>query len=385
MAIHESAGMCPWEAAKQALRDKLQQALESKKEVEQAVFEAATEREKSLRDRIYIQAHEAATSHLNDLPEPTKAQKMANRYQHGHIKLHGFDITIETPKGSPRKGVDQGGKAWSVTMPAHYGYIKGTVGVDEEHVDVYIGDHPKSDKVFVVDQLNIGDGSFDEHKAILACSDAIEARSLYDAGFSDGKGPDRVGAMTELSVDSFKEWLLSKKTSRPMSGAVFESAPGSIKINTDNGETTVSMLLSRIAKTKSAPQKNELYLSTYGNDRHALIEAAILKLPPGTYTLSIKGRAAPALKSTVESIYGINAMLDVDERLIRGMAVKYPKSIQATLTLGLQEVRILGANGKPVLESAFDWRDAISKASTFAEKKSVFDRLFHINKEIAAP
>jgi hypothetical protein len=47
-------------------------------------------------------AAEAATSPRNDLPQPTPAQKEAGNYQKGHVSIHGFDISIENPKGSYR-------------------------------------------------------------------------------------------------------------------------------------------------------------------------------------------------------------------------------------------------------------------------------------------
>jgi len=216
MAIHESAGMRPWDAAKQALRDRIRQA-----RVGFMVIEAARDKHKA--NRINAQANEAATSPLNDLTTPTGPQAETNSYRHGHVKLHGFSISIENPKGSSRKGVDPGGRPWKVTMPAHYGYIKGTVGADKDHVDVYIGDHPESDMVFVVDQLNLGSGEFDEHKVILGCKDMSQAKKVYCAGFSDGKGPERIGAITELMVELFKSWSKSPATKEPMSAAVFVS------------------------------------------------------------------------------------------------------------------------------------------------------------------
>ena len=49
---------------------------------------------------------------------------------------------------------------WSVKMPDHYGYFKGTKGADDMHVDVLIGKNPESPEAFVVDHLD-NDGNFD--------------------------------------------------------------------------------------------------------------------------------------------------------------------------------------------------------------------------------
>lgn len=52
-------------------------------------------------------AHQAATSPISDVPEPTDAQKKAGNYKMGHIRLHGLDISIENPRGSTRRGVSR--------------------------------------------------------------------------------------------------------------------------------------------------------------------------------------------------------------------------------------------------------------------------------------
>lgn len=173
-----------------------------------------TNRKKSVIDSA---AHEAATSPKNDLSEPTEAQKEAGNYQKGHIKLHGLDITIENPEGSTRSGKDADGKPWEVEMSAHYGYIRRTEGADEEQIDVYIGPKVDSNEVFVVDQVDAKTGEFDEHKVILGAETQAEAEELYDAHFDDGKGPDRRGAITQMPVDGFKDWLKSEDTALPVS------------------------------------------------------------------------------------------------------------------------------------------------------------------------
>lgn len=43
---------------------------------------------------------------------PTEGQKKAGNYKMGHVKIDGYDVTIENPKGSVRRGVDPNGKAW---------------------------------------------------------------------------------------------------------------------------------------------------------------------------------------------------------------------------------------------------------------------------------
>lgn len=172
----------------------------------------AVDASQSILDTVDHAAHAAATSPTNDRPEPSQAQKEAGNYAKGHLKLHGLDISIENPRGSTRSGTDPGGRPWSVAMPAHYGYVRRTTGADGDQVDVYIGDHPDSQRVFVVDQRDADTGKFDEHKVILGARNGLEARRLYNAGFSDGRGRERMGAVTPMSMEQFKAWLKGDTT-----------------------------------------------------------------------------------------------------------------------------------------------------------------------------
>ena len=148
-------------------------------------------------------------------PDPTEPQKEAGNYQKGHITLQGLDISIENAKGAERTGTDSDGETWSVTMPAHYGYIRGTEGADGDHVDVYIGDTPNSDIVVIVNQVDLETGEFDEHKVILGATSRANALRLYDEGFSDGRGKDRIGSATTTNMEGFKAWLKNGDQSKP--------------------------------------------------------------------------------------------------------------------------------------------------------------------------
>jgi len=158
-------------------------------------------------------AHEAATSPLNDKPQPTEAQKEAGNYKKGHVILQGLDITIENPEGSTRSGVSEDGKAWESTMQHHYGYIKGTVGADKDHIDTFIGPNHASDRVFVVDQINPKTGKFDEHKVMLGFDSQQEADQAYHDNYDAGWNGR--GAITAVSMTNFKEWLDSGNTKKP--------------------------------------------------------------------------------------------------------------------------------------------------------------------------
>lgn len=137
---------------------------------------------------------------------PTEAQKEAGNYKKGHVKIDGYDVTIENPKGSVRSGVDRNGQEWSVTMNNTYGYIRGTEGVDGDHIDVFLSDDPTQGDVYVIDQVN-EDGSFDEHKVMYGFKSALAAKRAYLANYSpDWKG---LGTITKVSKEEFKKWISS--------------------------------------------------------------------------------------------------------------------------------------------------------------------------------
>jgi predicted RNA methylase len=143
-------------------------------------------------------------------PAPTPAQAEAGNYRKGHLRLHGLDVTIENERGSTRSGVGADGRPWSVQMPAHYGYVKGTTGRDGDQVDVYLGPQAEDSAapVFIVDQVDADTGRFDEHKVMLGFDDT-DALPTYLAAFNDGRGMDRMAGVTRMTLDEFKAWVAS--------------------------------------------------------------------------------------------------------------------------------------------------------------------------------
>ena len=154
---------------------------------------------------------EAASAEVNTTP--TEAQKEVGNYKKGHVQVGTFDITIEQPKGSVRKGTDADGKQWESKMNNTYGYIRGAVGVDGDHIDVFLSndiDGWNGRKVFVVDQYN-PDGSFDEHKVMLGFNDADEAKSDYLANYEKGWEDGRRIDVNAVNLEDFEKWIASSK------------------------------------------------------------------------------------------------------------------------------------------------------------------------------
>lgn len=146
---------------------------------------------------------------------PTEAQKEAGNYKKGHVKVDGFDITIENPKGSVRSGKDADGKEWSVTMNNDYGYIRGTEGVDGDHIDVFLSDNPEQGNVYVIDQVNQKTGEYDESKVMYGFNSLEEAKDAYLANFEEGW---KVGVVSGVSKEEFRKWIESSvRKTKPFS------------------------------------------------------------------------------------------------------------------------------------------------------------------------
>ena len=162
-----------------------------------------------------VQAKRLHDEELKVDTNPSEAQKEAGNYKKGHIKINGFDVSIEQPVGSVRSGKDASGKEWSQIMNNTYGYIRGTESVDGDHIDVFLGPDMNSDMVYVVDQVNT-DGSFDEHKVMMGFSSLEDARSAYLSNY--GEGWQGLGNITGVALDEFKKWIDSSiRKTKPFS------------------------------------------------------------------------------------------------------------------------------------------------------------------------
>ncbi len=213
-----------------------------------------------------------------NVAQPTEAQAAAGNYRMGHVKVQGLDVTLETPKGGERSGKGPDGKPWSVTMQDDYGYVKRSVGADNEQVDVFIGPDHSSEKAFVIDQFDPHTKAWDEHKAVLGAQSEAEARAIYERGFSDGKAPQRIGGITAMSVPEFKDWLAKPQTKPVAQAAALQSG----------SETTQKPLKSETPAVTSAQEKAvKAYIG--GTDRltpEAMAAATKTEVPEASRLLS---------------------------------------------------------------------------------------------------
>lgn len=140
---------------------------------------------------------------------PTEKQKEAGNYKKGHVQVGTFNITIENPKGSVRSGIDTEGNKWETIMQNTYGYIRGTEGVDGDHIDVFLSDDIdgwNGRRVFVVDQYN-EDGSFDEHKVMLGFNETDDAEAAYFANYDSDWANNHKTVITAVNLEDFEKWI----------------------------------------------------------------------------------------------------------------------------------------------------------------------------------
>lgn len=170
---------------------------------------SSTDKDSDSSRNINDLSEKIADAEANTDINPTEAQKEAGNYKKGHVRVGTFDISIEQPKGSVRSGVDANGKKWETTMQNTYGYIRGTEGVDGDHIDVFLSDDIdgwNGRKAFVVDQYN-EDGSFDEHKVMLGFNEAADAETAYFANYDKDWAKKHKTVVTSVNLEDFEKWI----------------------------------------------------------------------------------------------------------------------------------------------------------------------------------
>ena len=231
---------------------------------------------------------EAASAEVNT--DPTEAQKEAGNYKKGHVQVGTFDITIEQPQGSVRKGTDADGKQWESKMNNTYGYIRGAVGVDGDHIDVFLSndiDGWNGRKVYVVDQYN-PDGSFDEHKVMLGFNDADEAKVDYLANYEQGWENGRRIDITGVNLEDFEKWIESSKRKTKPFGEYSSVKKDVVEINAPE-EAGYSITPSTYTNKKG--KTSDVSLLTFDHDLTADQERAVKEFAKER---TGEGRFAPA-------------------------------------------------------------------------------------------
>ena len=83
----------------------------------------------------FLHERRALSVTIVSIAELTKARKLSKRR-----KFQGLDVSVETRKDAYRHWYDpNAGEHGKTKMPHDYGYIRGSVGADKDHVDCYVG------------------------------------------------------------------------------------------------------------------------------------------------------------------------------------------------------------------------------------------------------
>ena len=172
-----------------------------------------------------------------------KARKLARR-----MKFRGMDLSIETDKGQLRHWGDPhgDGEKGTTKMEYPYGYIRRTMGNDDEHVDVYVGPNESVDEVYIVHQMKKPNFKhYDEDKVMIGFESPKDAKQAYLAHYNDSRF---FGSMKTMKVDDFKEEFVNKNLeslSSPPSPEMMGPPP--IDVETLEGVTS---LLGRLGSIK---------------------------------------------------------------------------------------------------------------------------------------
>ena len=89
------------------------------------------------------------------------------------------------------------------------------LGADGDHIDVFLGPHIKSTKVFVINQIDSDTKVWDEHKVFIGFRDLKHVVETYQKAFSDQKALDRIGSIVPTDIKQFKHWLDNADTTKP--------------------------------------------------------------------------------------------------------------------------------------------------------------------------
>ncbi len=113
------------------------------------------------------------------------------------IIYQGLPIVIENDEGSIRKWKNEEGQTGKVRMFYAYGYIKGTVGVDGEGIDCFIGHNPYAANVYII---TLGKDDHEE-KIMFGFDNKESARDAFLAHYQDQA---YLGEMKEMPIYLFK-------------------------------------------------------------------------------------------------------------------------------------------------------------------------------------
>jgi hypothetical protein len=137
-----------------------------------------------------------------------KANKLARR-----TTFRDLEISIETDKGQYREWYDPNNKKHGKTLMNYpYGYIRGTKGMDGDHVDCFIGPNVNAKNVYVITTNKSPNfDRLDEQKVMLGFVSAGAAKHAFLSSYSS---PRFFNSMRAFTYDDFKNKVYKTLHSR---------------------------------------------------------------------------------------------------------------------------------------------------------------------------
>lgn len=121
--------------------------------------------------------------------------------------FQGLQLSIENKAGSTRHWKAEDGTEGDTKMVFDYGYIRGTLGADEDHLDCYVGPNKDSQIVFIIHQIKPDTKQHDEDKVMLGFDSEKEAKEAYLKHI-----PEKFfGSITMMDINKLKEKAMGKK------------------------------------------------------------------------------------------------------------------------------------------------------------------------------
>lgn len=194
--------------------------------------------------------------------EPSREQAEADAYKKPRVQWRGLTIAIENPAGSVRRGTNRHGVSWEIRMRYDYGEVVGSMGVDGDPVDIYLGPNLEAPMVYVVHQRRVNDWeNYDEDKCMVGFDSEEDATQAFLSNYTD---PRFLGPITAMPVDEFVAKVRATKEKPAMIKAIlfFKGHVGPYL----RGGRMVNMrgYQGRSARAVAGPGQGELFANEHG-------------------------------------------------------------------------------------------------------------------------
>lgn len=137
----------------------------------------------------------------------------------GCINFQGLIVDLENLAGSFREGKEKSGHPWKVPMHYHYGEFRGSMGTDDDPLDVYVGDNAYSPLAVVIHQAVPDTGEYDEDKVMVGFDDVDSAVGAYQKQY-DRPGFYRQGWHRAMPLAALAAWMYDpEKHGKPVTAS----------------------------------------------------------------------------------------------------------------------------------------------------------------------